>query len=239
MQTAMVYQTLFYIGALGTVVMGALGAGRGAHGGHGGHGGAQGHGHVGHGGHGGTHTGHGGTHAGQGTGHGAAHGHTAHGPSGSAGHGNAGDTVGAPGGALLAVMGVLSPLTLFSVSLGAGAAGMLLASRYDPRLTALLALAAGVLLLTVVIRPLMGLILRFASTPALTLAGSVATEAEAQNRFEGGRGIVTATVDGQLVRLLAFLEPDDAARGVVVAARDRVVITYIDEAKNTCRVTKL
>ncbi len=139
-----------------------------------------------------------------------------------------------------AMLGVLSPMTLFSVALGAGATGVLLRDQYTPILTAFLALLAGFALFLLVVRPVTRFAQRFITDPATTLAGAVATEAVAQNRFDGiGRGIVSVTIDGQIVRLLAHLERDDFARGVGVAPGERLVVTQIDEAKNSCHVTKL
>ena len=135
---------------------------------------------------------------------------------------------------------VLSPMTLFSVSLGAGATGLLLAARFPVALTALLALLGGLVFFALVVRPLMGFARRFVSKPATALAGTLAGEAVAQNRFDAqGQGIVNVSIDGQVVRLLARLESDDHAKGILVAPGDSLVITQIDEARNTCRVTKI
>lgn len=248
MQSETVYQTLFWIGAIGVGVMGTLSAGAHGHGGHSHAGHDAGHGAAHHGGAGGLHE----------SGHGAAHGthhahqghqahhdaaHDTHGHAPNAHHAHGHSEASNAGGAannLAAVMMVLSPMTLFSVSLGTGATGLLLAARFPVALTALLALLGGLALFALVVRPLIGLAQRFVSKPATTLAGVVAGEAVAQNRFDAtGQGIVNVSIDGQAVRLLARLEQDDHANGVTVAPGDHLVITQIDEARNTCRVTNI
>ncbi len=141
---------------------------------------------------------------------------------------------------MITILGYLSPMTLFSVSFGAGATGLLLGDRLTVLLTALLAAIAGLLFFGFVIRPTMRFIQGFASKPATNLAGTIATEGVAQNRFDAqGRGIVRLSLDDQSVRLLAYLEPEDHAKGVMVAPGEKLIVTRIDEATNTCHVTKL
>lgn len=240
MQAESVYQTLFWIGTLGVVAMGAMGAMHGSHGGHG-HGHSHSHGTDGvHGGHGtlGHHAPHG-HHSGAHTAnahHVDTHGH---------GHGNHHDAThhegaGSTAGAMITILGYLSPMTLFSVSLGAGATGILIGKQLSIPITAVLAILIGLLFFAFIIRPAMGFIQSFASKPATNLAGTIATEATAQNRFDAqGRGIVQVPLDGEIVRLLAYLEPEDHAKGVLVAPGDKLTVTRIDEGTNTCHVTKL
>ena len=235
MQTDAIYQTLFFAGAAGVGIMGAMGA---AHGGHGTHGhDAHGGGHEAHGAGGAFHHAHhAGYHGDAAHVHAPAHGHGA--DSHHAHHATEANNHGA--NTLTALLGVLSPLTLFSVSLGAGTTGLLLGTRFSTPLTAFLAALGGLALFLLLVRPLMQFARRFASKPARTLAGVIASEVVAQNRFDdGGRGIVTATLDGQVVRLLAYLEQDDHAGGMKVAPGDKLVVTQIDERDNSCRVTKL
>lgn len=140
------------------------------------------------------------------------------------------------GVALEAVLGVLSPLRLFSISLGAGATGMLLRPLgLSPFQQMAGALLIGVLFYTLVIGPLLSVALRFASNPAQTLDDSVAKDCEATGRFDArGQGIVTLTIDGRLVRLLAHLDtPAEVLPG------DKLVVLSIDAHRNTCRVTRL
>lgn len=243
MQAESIYQTLFWIGTLGVVAMGAIGAMHGSHGpGHG-----QGHPHgingSPHGGHGplGHHDigapHHAPTSALPGH-HADAHGHGGHvdhthGAYHPEGAGNA-------AGAMITLLGYFSPMTLFSVSLGAGATGLLIGDRLAVAVTALLAVLAGLLFFGAIVRPAMNFIRGYASTPATNLAGAIATEAVAQNRFDAqGRGLVRLALDGEIVRLLAYLEPEDHAKGVVVAPGEKLTVTRIDEGTNTCHVTKL
>ena len=131
---------------------------------------------------------------------------------------------------------LLSPLRLFSLSLGAGAAGLALESLVrSPILLAVVAALAGLAFYRLVVKPLFRVVRKFESKPAENLSASVAKEAVADSRFDdAGQGIVQLHVDGQRVRLLAQLEEI-----VPVAPGDRLVVTKIDGPRNTCRVTKL
>jgi hypothetical protein len=230
----MIYETLLAVGALGFAAQLLLGF---AHGGHHHHhehglehGAGAGHHHAPTAHHTpAAHHGEGGAPGGA-----PAHGHPQH-----VGHRHADPDARAVGG-IAAVLGLLSPMTIFSVALGAGAAGLLLRPYLAPLPTALCAAAAGPALYLLAVRPLQRLALGFASRPAETLAGQVAREVEAASRFDAqGRGIVTATVDGQVQRLLAHLESHDRAQGVTVAPGDRLIVTAVDEKSNVCRVTRL
>ncbi|MGC4045675.1 MAG: hypothetical protein QM758_17935 [Armatimonas sp.] len=135
-----------------------------------------------------------------------------------------------------AYLTLLSPLRLFAICLGTGAAGLLLGGIIPTAwLLAIVSLVCGLAFYQFGVRPLLNLARRFESKPAGTLKATVAKEAVADSRFdESGRGIVTVTVDGQLVRLLADLdEPTEVRPG------DRLTVTEIDGAKNTCKVTRL
>ena len=131
---------------------------------------------------------------------------------------------------------LVSPLRLFSLSLGMGAAGLALGGIVrSPLLLAVIAGLAGLAFYRFVVKPLWKVVRQFESKPAETLSSAVAQEAIADSRFDDdGQGIVTLTVDGQRVRLLAQLEEI-----VPVAPGDKLVVTKIDGAKNSCRVTKL
>jgi len=140
-----------------------------------------------------------------------------------------------------ALLSLLSPLTLFSAALGAGATGLLLSSFLrNPLLVALAAVAGGIFLYAAVVQPIYRVIFGFASKPASALEGSVAKSAEAMTRFDArGQGIIKVNVDGQIVRLLANLDPEDTKRGVVVSPGETLVVTSVDAAKNVCQVTRL
>ncbi len=133
----------------------------------------------------------------------------------------------------------LSPLTIFSVCLGTGAAGLLLVAHLGKPLTALVALVCGIAFYALITKPMMRIVLSFASRPAETLAGAVAKEAIAIGRFDAqGRGMVTVTVDGELKRLLAHLDREDTQNAVPVAPGDKLLVVSIDPHKNTCAVIK-
>jgi len=173
----------------------------------------------------------GGAHAGH-MGHGG-HAGASHG--GHAGHGHAGS-----GRASSPLWTLLSPLAFFSLCLGAGATGLLLKHLHLPLgLVVGAVLLGGAVFYGLIIRPLWNVLFRFASTPSTSLAGTVAHEAEALTRFDAaGKGLVRVTVDGQLVRILATLEPEDRAEGAVRPG-DRLTITSVDGHTNSCRVARL
>ena len=134
----------------------------------------------------------------------------------------------------------LSPMTIFSVCLGTGAAGLLLVAQLGKPLTALVAVGCGMGFYTLVTKPLMRVILGFASRPASNLAGAVAQNAIAMSRFDAqGRGMVTVTVDGELKRLLAYLDTQDVQNAVPVVPGDHLMVVSIDPQKNTCAVVKV
>jgi hypothetical protein len=133
---------------------------------------------------------------------------------------------------------LLSPLRLFGLSLGIGAAGMGLQSTtaLSPWLVLALSLLAGGAFYRLIVKPLMALAMRFASKPATTLSGAVGQEVTADSRFDAtGKGIVTLTVDGHLIRLLATLEGATEA----IEAGEKLVVIAIDTRRNTAKVAKL
>jgi hypothetical protein len=205
------YETLLIIGALGMLAQAALGLGHGF----GGHAHNPGAGHAGHG-----HAGHTGTHShGQHSGHEQGE-HTTSGPS--------------------PLWALLSPLAIFSLCLGAGATGLLVHSLLRGSWAALAALVGAFVFYGLLVRPLWNFVMRFASDPALALEGVVATNAEATGRFDAqGRGMVNVILDGQVVRLLAHLEPEDQQKGLIVVPGDKLTVTSVDGKTNTCHVTRL
>jgi hypothetical protein len=207
----MLYETLLLIGALGLIVQTVFGFS---------HPGAGPHAVAGHSGaaHGGT------AHAG------TAHGHTS-------GHGGTNSATRVAS----ALWPLLSPMTIFSICLGAGVAGLFARSLHErPAATLAIAIAGGIAFYAVIVRPLTGLLFRFASKPAATLAGAIAKEAKAASRFDPeGRGVVRLTVDGQTVRLLARLEAEERDHAASINLGDTLVVTSIDKKANACGVTRL
>lgn len=175
-------------------------------------------GHQGHAGHG--HAGH----------HGGHIGHGAHGRGGHEGHASAQSFW----------WSIASPRFLFSVALGFGAVGELVRPVFGGPLQLAAAIAGGVLFEWALMRPLWNFVMRFASTPALTLESAVADEATAVTAFDAnGRGIVSLELDGQIVQILATLKSVDRDLGVRVRAGQRVRIDDVNPATNQCVVSLL
>jgi len=132
----------------------------------------------------------------------------------------------------------MSPRVLFSLALGFGASGLLLRPMlFEPLL---LAAAAGgaVLFDRVLVTPLWNLAMRFASNPASTLESAISDEATAVTAFDAnGQGIVSLELDGQVVQILATLQPDDRLLGTRVRAGQRVRIEDVNTEKNCCTVS--
>jgi membrane protein implicated in regulation of membrane protease activity len=167
---------------------------------------------------------------------GVLHAHAEHGP---AEHGHSAGGRGVPGRGPSPLLALLSPMAFFSLCLGAGATGLLLRPLHlPPALVGAAALLGGLLLYAAVVRPLSGLLLRFASTPSAALEGALAREAEALTAFDAqGRGLVRLTVDGQIVRVLATLEAGESP--APIRPGERLTVTGVDGRTNSCRVARL
>lgn len=227
------YLLLLIFGAFGFVVMTFFGlthgAGAGHHAGVAGHTPIGGHGHAalpsGHlpAGHIGPHHNAGTVHAPQSSAHGAGH-HQVQGAGTS--------------GAWKLLLAI-SPLDIFSLALGAGAAGVLLAPHVAASELVWCAVAGALVFDFVVVKPLLSLMLRFVSKPSEGLEGQVASIAEAVTAFDhDGKGVVKLCLDGQIVQLLANLEPLERQQGVKVARGDQVLVVEVDSARNTCKVSR-
>ena len=224
------YQTLLATGALGILAMALLGFVH--HGGHHGNGGPNGHGHTGVEGHGAHfHHGHGG---------GMAHaGHT-HAHNGGSHHGE-GHSDGGDRGAGAHLLSLLSPMTLFSASLGAGAVGSLLTGwDMSPAMTAAAAGLGAIGFNALLVRPMLRLLMGFVSEPARGLAGSLMQPAEAITAFDAnGEGLVRVLVDGQSVDVLARLTVDERQQGARVLRGQSVRVEDVDPHTNRCTVSRL
>lgn len=233
------YLSFFLVGAVGLVVMAGLGA-IGGHGNHGAHGhdaggfhlhgtGAHGHGHADIGFH----------HAPATHSNGAASGHATHGA--HHGHGHNNHHHGAHGESSFnlrtAMLSWLSPRVLLTLSMGAGATGVLIAPLLPGEpLRAFVSLAGAVALEKIVVAPLWNVLTRFASTPARTLDSAVMEEATALANFDAqGFGLVSINLDGHEMRLLARLAPEhDEAR---VRSGDVLLVESVDGARGRCVVS--
>jgi translation initiation factor IF-1 len=243
----MLYGTLLFIGIVGLAaqtVLGFMHTGD-AHHGPNGHGSPASHGPHGHNGH-STHHGHAGqsvTIGNEATGHLHTGAHTGHGNAAKGGHTplpSNGTVLKGKASAKIPWLTLFSPLTIFSLCFGAGLTGIAVRGTLSPLLTICAAVLGAMVFYGLIVQPLLNLVFRFAARPAETITGIVAKEAEAMGQFDAqGRGIVRAVVDGQVVRLLAHLEPEDRAKGVSILSGDKVVVTSVDTQKNTVRVTRL
>ena len=246
---ASLYYALLLIGAIGIAAQGVLGFmhGDGSDGDGGGDSAGHDGGAIGHdaGGHDA-----GGLHAGDGVmshdapqavdlpnGHMAGHGVA---PAAHAASGATGANKPAPEAKMSPFWSWISPMTIFSVCLGTGASGLLLVAHLGKPLTALIAVLCGVGFYALITKPLMRIVLGFASRPAGNLAGAVAQNAIAMSRFDAqGRGMVTVTIDGELKRLLAYQDTQDVQNAVPIVPGDVLVVVSIDPQKNTCAVMKV
>ena len=216
------YIASLLLGVIGLAVMALGGFGHRGHGGRGGHGSQTAH--SGHG----AHSAHGATTAGGRSNANASHAHTA-----------GGNTHGARDAAANALWAIASPRFLFSLALGAGVVGALLRPLLGGPILFAVAVAGGVAFERVIVSPLWNFAMRFASTPASMLESAVADEATAVTSFDAnGQGIVSVEVDGQIVQILATLQPDDRLLGGSrIRAGQRVRIEDVDAEKNCCTVS--
>ncbi|HYH82907.1 MAG TPA: hypothetical protein VEX86_24145 [Longimicrobium sp.] len=233
-----VYLFSLLLGFVGLLVMAVSGV-AGGHGGHSHGGGHDTGGHLGHDmgdvsvhGMGGGHVDAGHLHAGDA---GGAHGDAAHGH-GDHGHGDQGH------GAAKAVgswfLSFLSPRALFSVLVGVGAAGLLLAAFLSGPLLLAAAIVGGLLFEMFAVRPVWNFFFRFGSEPALTLESAITDTATAVTSFNrDGEGLVKIELDGQIVQVLARLAPADRESGVRVRSGDSLVVEEVDPVRNSCVVS--
>jgi hypothetical protein len=243
------------LGFVGLLIMAVSGvAGHGgdhaghSHGGHlhagGHHGDVNVHGVAGHlaGGH--AHAGHvdAGGHA---LSHGPGHAHGGHAHGGHAhGHGHHGDHAhhGEHGGGDRAMgawfLSFLSPRVLFSILVGLGAAGLLLAGFLPAPLLLPAAVAGGFAFELLAVRPVWNFFFRFGSEPAFTLESAVTDVATAVTGFNPqGEGLVKIELNGEVVQVLARLSPADRASGVRVHTGDTLVVEEVDAVRNCCTVS--
>ncbi|RYG24576.1 hypothetical protein EON82_10190 [bacterium] len=132
-----------------------------------------------------------------------------------------------------------SPFDIFAYCTGAGAAGELLRAHLSPQMTIAAAVIGAIVFNFGLAKPVLNTLLRFESRQSDGLEGSVAQEVEAITKFDAnGRGLVRLCLDGQIVQVLAVLDPEETRRGVTVAKGDPLLVIDVDAARNTCRVTR-
>ena len=136
-------------------------------------------------------------------------------------------------------MGWLSPRVLLTLSMGAGAAGVCLASvlPMEPW-RALVSVGAGAALEKLLVAPLWNTLSRFASAPARTLDSAVMEEALALANFDAqGYGLVSIVLDGHEMRLLARLSPEHEHDPVRTG--DKLLVESVDGARGRCVVSPM
>jgi hypothetical protein len=206
--------TLLGAAGLGVMALSGLGA-RGGHGGNGGHA---------------SHDAHGGAPAGH-----AGHTHSGHGS--EQGHSHAREV---GHGVTQTLWLIASPRFLFSFALGFGVVGELVRSMLGGPFQLAAAIVGGIAFERLIVAPLWNFTMRFASTPAVTLESAITDEATAVTAFDAaGRGIVSVEVDGQIVQILATLQPADQSLGVRVRAGQRLRIEDVNARSNQCTVSLL
>ena len=135
----------------------------------------------------------------------------------------------------------LSPRVLFTLSLGAGATGLLIAPFISTEpARALVALAGGLFLEKAVVAPLWSWLLRFGSAPARTLESAVMEEAVALTAFDSqGCGLVSIVLEGHEMRALARLHPEHNATQTRVRSGDLLLVESVDAARGQCVVSRV
>jgi hypothetical protein len=124
--------------------------------------------------------------------------------------------------------------------LGFGATGAMLHSVLPGPLLLGAAAVGAVAFERFIVSPLWNFTMRFASRPASTLESAVADEAVAVSAFDdNGQGIVSLELDGQVLQILATLQPQDRVLGGRVRAGQRLRIDDVNAERQTCTVSIL
>ena len=191
----MLYQTLFFTGAIGFFAMVLLGS----------------------------------FHGGRGLGRHGQHGHR--GP-----HGRHGSNLGKMG--RIKFLLAISPIDIFAVCLGIGAAGLLLPKSLSTTLVLVVDLLVGLVFDLAFLKPILNFAMRFVSTPSDGLEGMVAKFATSVSNFDSrGRGLVSLVIDAEVKQLLATLEENE--RGTAVKKGEQLIVTGVDARRNTCSVSRM
>ena len=165
---------------------------------------------------------------------------TGHGHGGHGGHSHAGHGHGAHAGASRFIWSLASPRVLFSFLVGFGAVGLIARPIVGGLLLFVLAFVGGIAFETFAVGPLWNFLLRFASTPAVTLESSLLDEARAASAFDrNGQGLVTIEMDGQIRQILGTLRAEDRDAGIRVRGGDRLRVEEVDGERNRCTVSFL
>ncbi len=133
----------------------------------------------------------------------------------------------------------LNPLDIFAYAIGVGMTGLLL-QHVLANSALYFALAAGAIIFCwAIVKPLMGVLMKFASNPSEGLESMVSKPCEAASNFDSnGRGLVKMTIDGEIIQLLGILDSTELESLGSVLVGDRLLIVQIDSKRNQCRVIK-
>lgn len=132
----------------------------------------------------------------------------------------------------------ISPIDIFAVCLGVGAAGLLLPRTLSTTVVLIFALLIGLVFDIAMLKPVFNFALRFVSTPSDGLEGMVAKFATSVSNFDSnGRGLVSLVIDAEEKQLLATLEKGE--RGNAVKKGEQLIVTAVDPRRNTCSVSRL
>lgn len=134
----------------------------------------------------------------------------------------------------------LSPRVLFNVLVGFGATGLIAERIVGPFLALPIALAGGLAFETIVVRPILNSLFRFASEPAQTLESAIMSEAKAVTGFDPrGNGLIAVELGGEVVQILGTLTAGERSAGVRVRAGDALRIEDVDSIRNRCTVSRI
>jgi hypothetical protein len=135
---------------------------------------------------------------------------------------------------------LLSPLNWCAWLVGAGAAGTVAHSLgAPPGWTAVVAALGAIAFHRALVKPLLGIIFRFASPPASNLEGCIMQRVEAVTSFNArGEGLVRITIDGHSEDIFAKLIHAANAPSDRVQRGDALVVEDVDPKTSTCTVSR-
>ena len=168
-------------------------------------------------------------------------GHTTHAGNNSGTHQAGGHATHGSSRAMSVFWSIVSPVSLFSLCLGAGAAGLVLKHLHEANaITTLGSFLGAIAFYAVITRPLSSFLMQFASRPSQALEGSIASTADAMGPFDSkGRGMIQLIVDGEIIRILATLDHEDLTLGRSIRKGEKLLVTSVDSKRNRCQVTLL
>jgi hypothetical protein len=129
---------------------------------------------------------------------------------------------------------------LFALAMGAGAAGTLLKGVLPPHLLIWAAIIGALVVDFLIVQPMFAVAMKFVTKPSEGIEGSLSVTARALTTFDTqGKGLVQFSLDGQIVQLLAMLDPAEIELGEGVGKGDEVTVVQVDTRRNSCVVSRL